>query len=428
MKKIFLTLISFAGFFTAYSQTPINDSTIMGASYLNDVYYSLSNGTVKAEPNNNWDLAFRTGFATDGIRINSTGASGSAARTVKLYAYPNSDTSGWNNFDTSNYTTWTQLQNTDTSWDFGAFNISSTGFPDFSWGVYNMQSHVVTGDSLYLLSISFQGMTYLKKLWIKDKTFGNYTFTYANVDGSNENTYTIKNSDFTGVNLMYFNILTGTEVKREPATSSWDMVWTRYDALLAEENVYYPSTGILTNYGVEVAKAAKIDVNTVNEQDYSSAYTNSIGAIGADWKYFDMTSFRFMVEDSTVYFVKDKAGDIWKIQFTSFNGATMGANGKTEFTKTKLTSSGLSNQNINKNDLLVYPNPATQNLFIVNTFKGVNNQVQIFDLNGKLIVNQSVNTNGFSALEFNISDLKSGLYIVRVISDNQVSDSKFIKQ
>ncbi len=135
-----------------------------------------------------------------------------------------------------------------------------------------------------------------------------------------------------------------------------------------------------------------------------------------------------MVEDSTVYFVKDKAGDIWKIQFTSFNGATMGANGKTEFTKTKLTSSGLSNQNINKNDLLVYPNPATQNLFIVNTFKGVNNQVQIFDLNGKLIVNQSVNTNGFSALEFNISDLKSGLYIVRVISDNQVSDSKFIKQ
>ena len=44
----------------ASAQTWVADSVEMGASYANDVYYSLKNDSVFAAPNNNWHLAFQT--------------------------------------------------------------------------------------------------------------------------------------------------------------------------------------------------------------------------------------------------------------------------------------------------------------------------------------------------------------------------------
>ena len=43
----------------AAAQPWVEDSVEMGASYANDIFYSLKNGFVKAESSANWHLAFQ---------------------------------------------------------------------------------------------------------------------------------------------------------------------------------------------------------------------------------------------------------------------------------------------------------------------------------------------------------------------------------
>ena len=45
------------------------------------------------------------------------------------------------------------MYNSDTSWNYGAFvmNQSSDMF-DYGWGVYNIQTHHIIGDSVFLIN------------------------------------------------------------------------------------------------------------------------------------------------------------------------------------------------------------------------------------------------------------------------------------
>ncbi len=71
----------------------VNDTLEMGNGYVNDVYFSLSQGITKLTPRNNWDIAFKTAAFSASIIINST-------KNVALYTYPKSDISAWTSLGT----------------------------------------------------------------------------------------------------------------------------------------------------------------------------------------------------------------------------------------------------------------------------------------------------------------------------------------
>src|SRR5664279_1307132 len=70
------------------------DSLAPGENYLNDVYYSFTNGVVATVSRTNWDLAFSTPARTASILIND-GAG------VELYTWKGGIAANFNEVDTS---------------------------------------------------------------------------------------------------------------------------------------------------------------------------------------------------------------------------------------------------------------------------------------------------------------------------------------
>ena len=88
---------------------------------------------------------------------------------------------------------------------------------------------------------------------------------------------------------------------------------------------------------------------------------------------------------------------------------------------TKEVVAGLNNNN--KTNIVVFPNPATDYI-IVNNTKNINN-ILIIDVNGKIV--KQTNVNGLSSGKINISELKTGLYFVKLISNDNYQVKKIIK-
>jgi hypothetical protein len=81
-------------------------------------------------------------------------------------------------------------------------------------------------------------------------------------------------------------------------------------------------------------------------------------------------------------------------------------------------------ENVDGNKItLIYPNPATTSFSI--KAKTSDYQVKISDVNGKVL--NSVKSNGSLVTEINISNLSAGVYLVQVISENEIETKKLIK-
>lgn len=298
----------------------------MGSGYANDIYYSMANGVVSTVPRGNWDIAFATGSRTSTIIIN-------AGEGIKLYTYPGGDISSWNSLNITGIENWKPMYNSDTTWNFGAFERNALGHPDYGWGIYNSVTHDVVGDSLFVIQFADQS---IKKLWIKKKASvdNEYIFQFANIDGSGLVVDTVDCKPYTAKNFIYYSLTTKDAVDREPATDDWDFVVTKYIEMIPDGNggtVPYPVTGILTNTGVRSASLNNVPPSTT---DYSAAdFVTSISEIGSDWKSFDMNTYQYTVVNDRVYFVRTKNNSVFRIVFTAFEGSGTGV---IKFDKSKL--------------------------------------------------------------------------------------------
>lgn len=366
MKTTTLIALGISAYLSTQAQAVI-DTVSIGANYTNQVWYSLQNDEQGSSAKNNWDLAFSVTGQGSNILINSVTG-------TKLWLYPKSDTSGWASFDTTGLYTWTPLYNSDTSWNYGAFkqNLSSNPY-DVGWGIYDPITHIVTGDSLYVIKLA-NGI--YKRLWIQKLAGGTYTFRYANLDGTNDVTATLVKSNYSGKNFGYYSIQNGAALDREPPTANWDLLFTQYTGFIPQP---YNVTGVLSNIGVTVAEARGVDINNVSWTSYS--FNTAMNEIGYDWKKY---SGNWTIEDSLVYFVKDKTGNIWKVIFTGFGGM---ANGNYIFSKEKVSSVGIAEANGNNiGSIAVYPNPSNGNNvnIIYNLEKTVSSvHLSVYDLSGK---------------------------------------------
>ncbi|MEI6900313.1 MAG: hypothetical protein WCL00_10580 [Bacteroidota bacterium] len=136
--NIITVFISFLAIESRSQTTTSTDSVSMGASYANEVYYSMKNGVVSTYPRNSWDIAFRTMVMSSSIITND-------GKGVMLYTYPKADTSGWSSVDTAGWQTWAPMYNGIDDWENGAFMAHAKGGLDFGWGIYNTSNHFITG-------------------------------------------------------------------------------------------------------------------------------------------------------------------------------------------------------------------------------------------------------------------------------------------
>jgi hypothetical protein len=299
---------------------PRTDSLVSGAGYANDIYYSLANGVVKITPRNNWDLAFSTPFRTASIFINSGNGD-------SLFLWNGGTIADFNTASGLIYSGNKSTNLDDTSWfNNSAFeqgmNLSNPY--DAGWGLYNINTHDVDGDSVYILKLSDGSY---KKIAILNKLGSDhsYTFVIANLEsGAPIDTVKIETSAYTARNFVYYAVSNKQIIyDREPENTTWDFVFTRYDCRIA----FYPIvSGILTNEGVSSAKLSGADTTKAFNQ---VSYTKKLTGIGFDWKYFNNNTYTYDIVNP-YYFVKTLNNHYYKIKFESFDYTA----GRTNFVKT----------------------------------------------------------------------------------------------
>lgn len=400
-----------------YAQPIVSDSVSIQPGYTNQTYYNMQNGTLSSVSNTDWDLGFQIRGFSASILINSK-------NNVHLYK-TNKDVGQWSTMtaaDTTGLLTPSnELLNSDTSWDWGAFNITgdtSNAF-DLGWGLYDPPTHYVIGDSLYFIKLPTGDY---KKLWIEVLMNGTYYFRHADLDGSNETLDTLIKSDFANKYFGYFSIVNHTTINREPDYNAWDLVFTQYLSLTP---YIYKVAGVLSNDSVQVAKAYPVDVNTITYNNSGLNYRYAINTIGYDWKVYDPGTNTWTIEDSLVYFVNDRNSNMWKVIFTGFGGS---ATGKYYFTKQPIPTAGV-NEHQSLQLLSAYPNPASSILHLVinNISKSSDQQYQLVNMLGEVVDERMINLPaGLNSLVIPLQQLINGIYFLRIGDNKNFTTQKIV--
>jgi len=424
MKRILLALVPFI--FIAFSTEAFNvkrDSVVMGPEYQNDVYYSFNSSITRTVVNNlNYHLAFSNMVSQDDrfytLWLNPERA--------KAFVNPSQKTISWNQFDATGSENWDELRNADTSWGKGAFSQGKEAHPRYTWAEYKANGDM-RGDSLYLLKIYNPVTTDFDiefKLMLTQRLSNNgtrtWTFKLGKTNNSWDTTITLTDLVNSEGNFMYYDVINRKEVVREPKTSDWDYVFTRY--MTFTQNLHYNVTGLLSNYNIASTSIAG-DINDPNIDNYLSQwqYNTLINNIGFEWKLFNMNNFKYELEQNKVRIIKKDLGnglaDFYAMQFVRFEGRTTG---KIVFDYAYLGKFS-SAQQLESETLKFYPNPTSGNLNL-QTSSDIQHLV-VYNMHGQNIYEKF---NPGSSLD--LSFLTNGNYIIQVeLKNGQMVRSKMIK-
>lgn len=377
------------------AQTPVTVSIAPG--YADQVWYSLQNGVVGTAPVNNWDLAFEIQGFTASVLVNTQKAGVEVVKSPFSIAQ-------WSSVDTTGLSTWPRAHNADTSWSFGALNQGPFADEfDLGWGNYNMITHVVAGDTIFLVRL---GSGTWRKLRIDGLATGTYTFTHANIDGSDELTGQINKAAYSTKNFAYWDLETHAAVDREPANDSWDLTFVKYVSFIPQP---YGVTGVLQNKGIEAARVS--GVPPADADWTTAAYNPHINTIGFDWKRFDMQTFQWVIEDSLSYFVKDQVGGVWHLVFTGFGGSTSGT---VDFTQGLVSATGLA-ENDRTPELRTWPNPSLDGRVTIDAGDVRVLGLDVLDAAGRVV--RSGDAVNLSPFTLDLQGLGAGMYSLRLATD-----------
>jgi Secretion system C-terminal sorting domain len=422
MKRTTTLVLLIALSFTTISAQTL-DTLTMGAGYSVQSWYKFETDKETKAPINNWDLAFTTRKQDAAIWVNHAALLYKAAAPASAWATMVVDT-------TALLATGQTQVNTDTSWYVGAMNRTADNVFDYGWGNYNIASHNVTGDSVYVIKAATDGKW--RKILIERLALDTSFFVrIADLNGANQTTFEVKKGNYTGKNFGYYSFATAAQLDREPLAKDWDVTVWRHWGLTPDANGVYQAyllTGFLQNNGTSVAKVTKRD--TVNDSYAGQAFKPQINVIGADWKSFNPATNLWKLVDSTAYFVKTSNGKIYKMIFTGFGGT---GTGNCIFTReyiNQVTSVKLADNKIAA--LAVSPNPATDGQFnIVYDLGKMPQQAdfQLINLAGQAIYRQKLqNTEGVQILQMPHLNLSNGVYLARLTFDGQTLVRKIVIQ
>ena len=313
MKKRLLSFAIVSTFAFSINAQTVTDTVSIGAGYTDQVWYNLDNGTKTAVNGSSWDFGFQISGFSAAILANT-------AYGAELYIYPDGDTGSWSTLDTAGIGGWEVWHNPSNTWGKGAFNlgIDTSNSLDLGWGNYSFITHHVTGDSLFVWKTA-TGTIY--KAWIQNLASGIYNFIISDYNETSIDTVALAKSSFSGKNFGYYSIATDSVLDLEPASNSWDLVFSKY---MEDLGTPYSVSGIRTNMGIEAVKVYPVSNTATYDSANIQSYSSEINVIGHDWKKFNFATFSFDVEDSTVYFVKTDSATYWKLVMKTFGGSSNG--------------------------------------------------------------------------------------------------------
>ncbi len=414
MKRLLLILMFLTTANFIFAQQEVN--VITGANYADEVYYGFETGSVQTVSRSAWDIA----FSTDQMEINILANNGNG---IELYTYPNGDINDFGNaLDISAVDTWPKMYNSIDSVNEGAFlnNIDPGNSLDFGWGIYNSVNHHIDVDSIFIIKLS-SGTYKQLAIVVKDAVANQWTFKYADIDGTNVVTETFDADDYSTMNFIHYSIENGSFVSQEPNKNTWQLLFTRY----YDYNIPYMVSGVLSKGNVAVQEVRQTGLNQATYNTFDeNLFSKSISTIGSDWKSFNMGTYTYDIIDTVVYFVRELPdGAIWKLYFTGFGGS---ATGQYTFIQEKLTHLNVSD--INKSFATVYPNPTSDYIILIYDIDGPCS-VKIYNIKGQLVYSEMINnSNQLNKQRINIENLPAGIFNITVSNRNKVSSVKFIKK
>ena len=390
----------------------ITVNTSMGSSYSNQVFYKLDTEAEVSFAANSWDIAMlRTSAYDFALRVNGH---------IGISVFEASNTpSDWTSINVSDEASWTQLYNSDIDWNNGAFDQGSA---TYGWGEYNSTSHHVEGTVIFILK--YADGTYRK--FINEYFYAGYTFKYSTWDGSvwtEDQTVTIANTNNSNNLYNYYSLQNSTEVVAEPATSDWDLKFTKYYTALPPNNTMYLVTGVLHNDMVEIAE--NDEPNGIPENP-TLTYSTDINTIGYDWKSF--TGGSFSVDSQKSFYVKYGGGTIYRLYFTDFSGSS---SGDLSFNYEDVTST-LGIKDIHEGiSFGVYPNPSIDKkinlIYDVSKLTADKNEVLIYTITGQQVYKTILKSDsGFYTKNLDVSSLTAGVYILKFRSGDYTINKKLI--
>lgn len=392
----FLILVLFLNSGLHAQETVVELSNKPG--YTEDVYFKFSSEQSENIPVDSWEIAFlRTGSFDFAERIND----GLGIQVYEASINPDD----WNTITPNSITGSTPVyHNSDTEWEFGAFDQGTD--PNnpfrFGWGVYNPATHHVEGITVFILEYPDGGF---KKFMIED-FFDGYTFKYATWNAAtsswgSETQVVLPNSNNPGKLFNYYNLTTQQEVVASPDLENWDLVFQKYVTDI--EGMPYPVQGALQNPDVLVAVSDNPNA-TAGELDFKEA----INTIGYEWKSFDGQGYS--VDSDTHYFLKYPNGTVYRLHFLTFEGASTG---NFSFGYENVTTQMGTEYFSLLKAIQVYPNPTTDKHITISIPNSSNEttMLEIYSVTGQKIGGKQLSGVGNHSLD--LHHLNSGIYFMK---------------
>ena len=121
------------------------------------------------------------------------------------------------------------------------------------------------------------------------------------------------------------------------------------------------------------------------------------------WKTFDQNTFSYLLQDTLTYFVRIENGDVYKLDFTTFEGSSTG---KIKFNKELVSTGPTGVQSSNEALSLhsIYPNPSSGSADIVfSNTRNENIDIRVFNLVGNLVYQANAYSyNGLNSFRINL--------------------------
>jgi hypothetical protein len=270
----------------------------IGYPYLNQVYYNCEqNKIVSTNSRYDWDLAFESSPSGYHIKLN----------TAKGMLSSNQGDIDFINVISASGLDW--------QWDNSNGDLSETAIGEWTpqtTYVLNLQSDEA-GNSLGYKKIKFESVT--------DST---YTFSYANLDGSNFTIFELEKNN--AVNFVHFSFVNGGVAKNiEPPKADWDLCFTNYQNFFSNLPLPFVITGVLSNRysGIRIAEDTLSQFAIIELKDtINYDFTQFQDEIGYDWKIRNSADNSFTIDDRKSYILKNQNGLYFKIRFIDFYNST----------------------------------------------------------------------------------------------------------
>jgi len=279
--------------------------------YRYQVYFDLrSEKIISTNLKTEWDLGFECSEKGWHIILNTSNFMVAAKSGLTDFDLP-IDTVGYKwNFDVS------------------SGNVDSTAIGN--WVTFNApDSSKSYPNEVYVINRGYdeagniRGFRKITFLGLENDT---YSFRYANLDGTGENTFSIAKDP--AINYIYFSFDGGgKQLVLEPPKYDWDLVFTQYTTLLftdAGEPYPYLVTGVLSNPStIEVAMDSLYDFSSISLDIVDNLiYSRNLDKIGYDWKDIigdvNTGNVSYVNIEGRNYIIRDNAGFYYKLRFVSF--------------------------------------------------------------------------------------------------------------